>query len=262
MSNKYIFLIALTLVIHFIDTLSYSVRLNSVKSGNFALSTSLFNIIVLVSRTANTFQGPLIGSLIDSSISHKYDPLMQVRGIIFAASGGTLMAIVLIPTFLKLFGVAMAKLEVSGSIPSLVVQSLSVSNIKRIAKNTIKPKKSMLDNLRYKNIPKRLLLLNAFITGIYTIGVLSSNYAVIYLPQKAATIAQSSGLINGIATIMLTLFIDPKSAVITDEAYRGKREYGDVKALVIMLIGTKLIGTLLGQLFLVPSARLLSLIYK
>jgi hypothetical protein len=262
MSNKYIFLIALTLVIHFIDTLSYSVRLNSVKSGNFALSTSLFNIIVLVSRTANTFQGPLIGSLIDSSISNKYDPLMQVRGIILAASGGTLVAIFLIPTFLKLFEIAMAKLEVSGSIPSLVVQSLSVSNIKRIAKSTIKPKKSMLDNLRYKNIPKRLLLLNAFITGVYTIGVLSSNYAVIYLPNKAATIAQSSGLINGIATIMLTLFIDPKSAVITDEAYRGKREYSDVKALVIMLIGTKLIGTLLGQLLLVPSARLLSLIYK
>ncbi|MBK1809094.1 lipid II flippase Amj family protein [Clostridium sp. YIM B02505] len=262
MYDNYIILIVITLVIHLIDTLSYSVRLNSVKSGNFALSMSLFNLIVLVSRTANTFQGPLIGSLIDSSVKLKYNPIMDVRGIIFAASGGTILAIILIPTFLKLFEIALNKLEVSGSVPSLVVQSLSISNIKRIAKNTIKPKKSMLKNLRYKNIPKRLLLLNTFITGIYTVGVLAANYAVTFVPDKASTIVQSSGLINGIASILLTLFIDPKSAIITDEAYRGKREYGDVKALVIMLIGTKLLGTLLGQLLLVPSAKLLALIYQ
>ncbi|GKU25529.1 lipid II flippase Amj family protein [Clostridium folliculivorans] len=262
MLNKYIILIVATILIHFIDTLSYSVRLNSVKSGNFALSTSLFNLIVLVSRTANTFQGPLIGYMIDDSIRSKYDPISNIRGVIFAASGGTILAIILIPTFLKLFEIGMKKLEVTGSIPSLVIQSLSISNIKRIARNTIKPKKSMIKNLRYKNIPKRLLLLNALITGVYTVGVLAANYASFMVPYKANAIVQSSGLINGIASILLTLFIDPKSAIITDEAYRGKREYGDVKALVIMLIGTKLLGTLLGQLLLVPSAKLLALIYQ
>lgn len=62
-------LIALTFVIHLIDTLAYSVRLNSVKSGQMALSFSLFNIFVLVARTANTFQAPLIGGIIGASIA-------------------------------------------------------------------------------------------------------------------------------------------------------------------------------------------------
>jgi len=39
-------LIALTFVIHLIDTLAYSVRLNSVKSGQMALSFSLFNLLI------------------------------------------------------------------------------------------------------------------------------------------------------------------------------------------------------------------------
>jgi hypothetical protein len=42
-------LIGLTLLIHLVDTLAYSVRLNSIKSGKFALSISLFNIFVLLS---------------------------------------------------------------------------------------------------------------------------------------------------------------------------------------------------------------------
>jgi hypothetical protein len=69
-------------------------------------------------------------------------------------------------------------------------------------------------------------------------------------------------MINGVASILLTLFVDPRAAIITDEAARGKREYGDVKALVILLIGTKLIGTLLAQLLLIPSAQLIAFFYR
>lgn len=256
-------LIIVTIVIHLIDTLSYSVRLNSVKSGNFALSLSLFNLIVLISRTANMFQGPLIGLIIGMSIKNNYNPINEVRYVIGATTLGTLIGITLIPTFLKIFSKAVLKVEETGSIPSLVIQSLSIANIKLIAKTAVIPSKNMISNLRYKNIPQKLLLLNALITGIYTIGVLAAYYATIYAPaEKTMAIAASSGMINGIASILLTIFIDPKAAIITDEAYRGKREYGDVKTLVVMLIGTKLIGTLLGQLLLVPAARLIFYFYK
>lgn len=255
-------LIALTIIIHIIDTLSYSVRLSSVKSGNFTLSISLFNLIALVSRTANMLQGPLIGTMIDKSIKIKYNPVNEVRYVILATTIGTLIGIILIPTFLKLFSKAVSKLEETGSIPSLVVQSLSIANIKHIAKSTVIPRKNMISDLRYKNIPKKLLLLNALITGIYAIGVLSAYYAATYAPDKSLAVSASSGMINGIASILLTIFIDPKAAIITDEAFRGVRKYGDVKTLIIMLIGTKLIGTLIGQLLLIPSARFIVFFYK
>nr|WP_184311767.1 lipid II flippase Amj family protein [Anaerosolibacter carboniphilus] len=255
-------LVVLTVIIHFIDTLSYSVRLNSVRSGNFALSTSLFNLIVLLSRTANMLQGPLIGLMIDQSIQMNYDPIQEVRKVILATTLGTLLGILFIPTFLKLFGKAVAKLEETGSIPGLVIHALSRGNMGRIARSATKPTRGMVEGLRFKNIPKRLLLLNALITGIYSIGVLAAYYSAIYVPENRLAASASSGMINGVASILLTLFIDPKAAIITDEAYRGSREFGDVKALVIMLIGTKFLGTLLGQLFLLPGARFIAYFYR
>lgn len=255
-------LILLTIIIHFVDTLSYSVRLNSVKSGNFALSLSLFNMLALAARTANTFQGPLIGKIIDSSIKTSYDPITYIRQVVLASTIGTAVGILFIPTFLKVFSKAVSNLEVTGSVPGLVAQSLSMGNIKRIAKSVTRPKRGMIKGLRFKNIPKRILLLNVLITGVYTIGVLAAYYSAIYVPENRLAASASSGMINGIASILLTLFIDPRAALITDEAYRGKRGYGDVKALVIMLIGTKLIGTLLGQLLIVPGAKLIAFFYR
>ncbi len=255
-------LLVLTFVIHLIDTLSYSVRLNSVKSGQFALSFSLFNLFVLVSRTANTFQAPLIGSIIGVSISQGTDPINDMRKVIFASTIGSLFGILLIPTFLRVFDVAVKRLETTSSVPALVVEALQVSNIKRMVKSATRPTKTMLQRLRYREIPKRLLITNALVTGIYTVGVLAANYSALLVPeQHRLAAAGSSGMINGIATIMLTLFIDPKSAIITDQALRGNRPYGDVKALVVLLITTKLIGTILGQVLFLPAAKVIASFY-
>lgn len=255
-------LLVLTFIIHLIDTLSYSVRLNSVKSGQFALSFSLFNLFVLVSRTANMFQAPLIGSMIGASISQGIAPLHEMREVILASTIGTLVGIILIPTFLRIFEAAVKRLETTGSVPSLVVEALQVNNVKRILKSAARPSKTMLERLRYREIPKRLLIINSLVTGIYTIGVLAANYSAIFVnDQHRLAAAGSSGMINGLATILLTLFIDPKSAVITDQALRGDRPYGDVKALVVLLIATKLIGTVLGQILFLPAAKVIAHIY-
>lgn len=262
MQNTLIYLFILTLLIHLIDTLAYSVRLNSVKSGQVALSFSLFNLFVLISRTANTFQAPLIGSIIGLSIAQGIDPIMDMRKVIFASTLGTLVGVMLIPTFLRIFSAAVRKLEITGSVPSLVVEALHINNIKRLVKRATRPKKTMLERLRYREIPKRLLILHALVTGIYTVGVLAANYsALLVTDEHRLAAAASSGMINGIATILLTLFIDPKAAIITDQALRGKRPYTDVKALVVLLISTKLIGTLLGQLLFLPSANLIASFY-
>lgn len=256
-------LMAVTFVINLIDTLAYSIRLNSVKSKQFALSTSLFNVIALVSRTANTLQGPLIGGLIDYSIVTHSDPIDEIRKVILASTVGTMAGIALIPTFLKIFSKAVERLELEGSVPSIVIQALSISNIKRMAKSATIPTWEMISSIRFRGIPKRLLILNVVITGVYTVGVLSAYYsATMVAPQYRLSVSASSGLINGVASILLSLFIDPKSAIITDQAMRGDRPYTDVKALVILLIGTKLAGTLLGQALIIPSAEVIAYFYR
>lgn len=263
MERTLIELIILTSIIHLVDTLAYSVRLNSVKSGQVALSFSLFNLIALVSRTANTLQAPLIAGIIGISITQGLNPIMDMRRVIFAATIGTLTGVLLIPSFLRIFEKAVNRLEITGSVPSLVVEALHLNNIKRIVKSVTKPSKTMLERLRYREIPKRLLILNALVTGIYTIGVLSASYAAILVSEEhRLTVVASSGMINGIAAILLTLLIDPKAAMITDQALRGKRPYGDVKALVVMLITSKVVGTLLGQVLFLPAARVIASFYR
>ncbi|EWG10026.1 lipid II flippase Amj family protein [Cytobacillus firmus] len=263
MDLQLIGLILLTLIIHLIDTLAYSVRLNSVKSGKFALSISLFNIFVLLSRTANMFQAPLIGGLIGANIAAGQDSLPDIRLVIFSSTAGTLLGILCIPTFLRIFSKAVDKLEVTGSVPSIVAESLKINTIKRIVKSTASPRRRILFSIRYKQIPKRFLLLNTIITAIYTIGVLSAYYAASFVPEEHRLAASaSSGMINGIATVLLTLLVDPQSAIITDQALRQKRPYEDVKALVILLIGTKLLGTLIAQIFVLPAAKIIAKFYS
>lgn len=256
-------LIILTSIIHLVDTLAYSVRLNSVKSGQVALSFSLFNLFALVARTANTLQAPLIASIIGMSIAQGFNPIMDLRKVIFASTIGTLAGVLLIPSFLRIFEKAVNRLEVTGSVPSLVVEALQINNIKRIVNSVTKPSKTMLERLRYREIPKRLLILNALVTGIYTVGVLAASYAAILVSvEHRLAVVASSGMINGIAAILLTLLIDPKSAMITDQALSGKRPYGDVKALVVLLITSKLVGTLLGQALFLPAAEVIAFFYR
>ncbi|AEG61412.1 lipid II flippase Amj family protein [Desulforamulus ruminis] len=256
-------LMVLTFIIHLIDTLSYSVRLNSVRSGQFALSMSFFNLFVLVSRTANTFQAPLIGSLIGISITSGIEPSLELRKIIFSSTIGTLVAIFLIPWFLRIFSAAVKRLDLQGSVLSVLVEAFSLSTMKQLIRKAVKPSRSMISTIRFNNIPKRLLILNTVITGIYTIGVLSANYSAMFVAeQDRLAAASSAGMINGIATIMLTLFIDPKAAIITDQALKGDRPYNDVKALVTLLIGTKLLGTILGQFLFLPAAKLIAYFYN
>lgn len=252
----------LTSIIHIIDTLSYSVRINSVKSKQYILSTSLFNIFVLFSRTANTFLSPLIGAIVGTAMSRNEDPIVQIRIIVFSATVGTVMGLILIPTFLKIFSVAVSTLERTGSLPSFIMKSMKVDNIKKAAKQAVLPKRSMMERINFKKIPKQLLIINTVITGIYTIGVIASFYAAIFVsPEKRLAVSASSGMINGIATILLTLLVDPKAAIITEQTIKGDRGYEDIKTLTVFLMGSKLLGTLLGQVLLLPSAKLLAWIY-
>lgn len=256
-------LVALTCIIKMVDTFSNGIRLNILRSGQYALSFSFFNIFALVARTANMFQAPMLGWLIDTSLKNGTDPLPDIRLVILASSGGVVLGSILMPTFLKLFSVAVKRMEIDGSVPVIVVQALHANNLKRIVKTATKPSRSMIHELRVRQIPKRLLLLNMIMYGISTIGVLASYYAVLMVPagHRLAT-AASSGIINGVASVTLTLLVDPQSARITDQAISGKRPGEDVKALVVCLIGSELLGTILAQAFIVPAAMLIASFYR
>jgi hypothetical protein len=68
MDYQLVVIIGLTFVIHLIGTLAYSVRIAGTRTGRIAVSLSLFNILVLVSRTSNSFQAPLLAKRVEENL--------------------------------------------------------------------------------------------------------------------------------------------------------------------------------------------------
>ena len=257
-TEKLILISLFIFIIHSIETLAYAVRLSGARVRLLASALSLFNLMVMVSRLANMMQQPFTGSLIDNA--PKVNTLEfvenQYRVIIGSSTLGTIIGILLLPTFIAIFSRAIIHLsEERGSIPSLVKKGLTLEYIKRGLKHIHFPKLSYLKDIRLKDIPIRLFVINMVITAIYTIGVLSALYAALLAPERASTAIMASGLINGIATILLIIFIDPKISILADDVINQKGSYLNLKGVSLMMITSRLLGTMLAQVFFIPGAE-------
>ncbi|SEB54347.1 lipid II flippase Amj family protein [Paenibacillus sp. GP183] len=257
MTQSLIVVFVMTMIIHTAETLSYSARFAGVKMNKIAVALSLTGIIVLISRTANLIQAPLTAKFVDYAKIHPtFELIRYLRFILLASSIGTIIAIALFPTFVGIFGRIISKLEVAGSLPKLI-SSVTIDQLKKTKHYLIKP-----SLFRFLGIPKRFIVLNIVVTSIYTVGVLSSLYAAHILPEFSTTASQSSGIINGIATILLTIFIDPQLGLITDKAIKNEDYRHQLGKIYVVLMTSRFIGTMLGQLVLIPASYLISFIVR
>jgi len=262
--NRLIVVAIFTATIHMVDTLSYSVRLAGIKTKRLAMAISLFNIIVLISRTANMIQAPLLGSIVDNAINQRntLELLSQFRWIILSATIGSIIGALLLPSFVSLFSKGILTLEKTGSISQMIGMIIFQKPAEKIKRNLKKPKLSMLRALSINKIPPTFLLLNLLITSVSTIGVLAAIYAGAIVPEYRITASQLSGIINGGATILLALVVDPQAAIITDQTLQGQRSEQEAKTMVAFLVGGKIIGTVLSQFIFVGAAKIIVLITK
>jgi hypothetical protein len=243
-----------TFIIHTTETLSYALRFSGVQTGRLAVALSLSGMILLISRTSNLIQAPFTGGLIDQAAALHFDPSLQLHMIIAAASLGTLAAISLFPTCVQLSKRLIAHLELAGSIPQMLRTAVTVDSIRHVRRHVRFPSLSMISRFRIKGVPKRLLLLNCFGTGIYTTSILSVLYASLLAPEHKATVLMSSGLINGFATIFMTILVDPQIALLTDKALQGKASHESIRDMYLWLMISRFFGTVLAQGLLIPAA--------
>lgn len=257
-TEKLILITIFILIIHSVETLAYAVRLSGARVRLLASALSLFNVMVMVSRLANMMQQPFTGSLIDNAPRENTLEFVenQYRIIIGGSTLGTIVGILLLPTFIALFSRAIIHLsEERGSILSLIKKGLTFEYIKRAMKHVHLPKLSYVKDIRLKDIPIKLFVINMVITAIYTIGVLSALYAALLAPERASTAIMASGLINGIATILLIIFIDPKISILADDVINQKGSYLSLKGISLMMVTSRLLGTILAQVLFIPGAK-------
>ncbi|WNR46762.1 lipid II flippase Amj family protein [Paenibacillus roseipurpureus] len=261
MLNTLLLVFFLTMIIHTAETLSYSIRYAGVRVNKLAVALSLVGIVVLVSRTANLIQAPMTAHFVDfAKTDGSFDLLRFLRISLFASSIGTIVGIALFPSCIRLSARVITRLEVAGSIPKLI-SGVTVQQLKNTTKYIKKPT-FKLSQFRYLGVSKRFLAMNIVVTAFYSVGVLSSLYAAHLYPTYATTASQASGLINGIATILLTIFIDPQLGLITDKALHDEAQRKQLGKIYALLMTTRFLGTLLAQFFLVPSAYFIGWIVK
>lgn len=254
-----------TAIIHMSESLALSMRLAGVRTKQIATSISFVNVSFLISRMSNMLQAPLLGAMVDSAVRTGEAAVLGVnfRYIILASFIGNLLGAFFTPTMVNVFEKGIIIFEQQGSIPRLIRAALMPRNIIKIFKSFRLPHVSSLKDIHYKNIPHGFLYLNICVVGIYAVGVLASLYAGALLPDMRATAVQLSGIVNGMATILLALMVDPSGAYITDQAVRGKRPINDVRTMIFYLLSGRLIATaILAQLIFIPSTEYIIYVAK
>jgi len=246
-----------TALIHFTETAASTMRLAGVRTKQIASSLTFVNATLLISRMSNMIQAPLLGGMVDTAILRNTPHALesQFRLVIFAAFIGNLIGAVLVPYFVFLFTKAINKFERMGSLPRVALSAFKPRNFFLIVRNFRLPSINSFKGISLTGIPKTFLVLNVLMVSIYAIGVLSSLFAGALIPEYRVTATQLSGIVNGIATILFTLLIDPTCAWITDQAVRGKRKESDVKTMVFYIVLGRVVGTLfISQLIFLPAA--------
>jgi hypothetical protein len=261
MTTQIAIVLLLNFVITLIGTLAYAVRLVGVKTGRVAVSFALFNILALVSRTANTLQVPLLTKYVERN-PHSEQLIGLFNLIILTAVIASIAGALMIPFFQRIFYKAVEAFSVNRSVSKLVMHSFSKSGIRYIKESMKKPSKLSLGIFNLRKLPFKLMLLNTVAVTLLTVGALAPIYAGSIEPELRATCITLSAILNGLAIIVMAIFIDPHLSIMTDDVIDDKCSIAEFNNCVAGMVITKIIGTALSFAVLVPSAYLIVIVAR
>lgn len=266
MDRQLFFICFLTFVIHIIGTLAYSVRIAGVRTRRIAVSLALFSILVLVSRTSNSFLGPFLAKRVESHIATPLAAtslLYDFRWLLMSASLATVTGALLIPTFQRVFCRAVKHFQMHRSVPKLILHGFFKGGLSYVKDVASLPRAANVAGLRDAgSVSVSVTALNVAAVALWTMGVFAALYAGVLDPSVRVTSSTLSSIINGGATVMMAVFIDPHMSGMTDDVIDGKVSETQFRRAVVWLVGSRLAGTALAQLLLVPSALLIVTVAK
>jgi hypothetical protein len=254
---------SLTFVIHLVGTLAYSVRIAGSRTGRIALSLSLFNILILVSRTSNSFQAPLLAKRVEQhlGLGSAIRATADFRWLLLSATLATVAGAFLIPTFQRLSARYVEAFDRRRSVWALTSRAMSPATLAHLRESLVFPRwRNVVGMHRGGRIPWGVVVVNTLAMAMWTVGVFAALYAGCLRPELRLTSSQLSSVVNGVATILLVAFIDPYLSVLTDDVAGGRLAEPYYRRSIVWLTGSRLAGTVLAQLLLVPAAAWITLV--
>jgi len=246
---------------------AYAARYAGVRTERIATSISLFNVFVTASRLAALFLTPSLGALADNAtrssieakLPHVPSPIVatfdaQMRLVVAAGTVGTIIGAILLPTFIYLFMRGIRSFERRNSVIRALIRLGDPRVMMDVLSSIRLPEIPTILAYTREAVPPKLLIGNLVVMAIYAIGVPSAYYASVLNLDARTTAAGLSGIVNGIGTLAFTFFVDPTSALMVDQAVKGERSLNSIRAMVIGLCATAVVGTIASQLLLFPGA--------
>ena len=270
-ATQLILAMALNAVTQAIQIGAYAARYAGVRTHRIATSISLFNLFVTASRLAALFLTPSLGALADNAtrtaIAEKLSAVspetfarfdLQMRLIVAAGTIGTIVGGFLLPMFIYLFTRGIRSFEQRNSVFRALIRLGDPRVMMDVLGSIRLPEIPTVWAYTREAIPPKLLFGNLVVMAIYAIGVASAYEASVLNLDARTTAAGLSGIVNGVGTLAFTFFVDPTSALMVDQAVKGERSLDSIRAMVIWLTVTAIIGTILSQLLLWPGAWVIS----
>jgi hypothetical protein len=265
MDIQLVIICVLTFIIHLIGTLAYSVRIAGVRTRRIAVSFALFNVLALLSRTSNSFQGLFLAKRVEDNLplAGGHNLLADFRWPLLSATLATALGAILIPTFQRLFSRAVLHFQIHRSIPRLLIHGFFKGGIAQIKDAVSLPVSTNVTQLRLGHgISFKVIALNVVAVALWTVGVFAALYAGYLNPELRVTSSNLSSIVNGVATILMFVCIDPYMSMMTDDVVEGRTTEPSFRRAIVWLVGSRFAGTLLAQVLLIPAATVIAYVAK
>lgn len=269
LNSTIIILVLANIAIWFLNGTDYSSRISGAKTHKVAIAITVYNFFSLIARVASQAYAPFVGAVTDQ-LTHrpKGVPLPQpaldqlehfYRSLIAGSTIGCILSLLMIPSFVKLFILIIHHLDRHQSLPLVLIKGLNPKNWGKIFGVATAPWKQAVSRLSLSRLPKAFLWANIIVLAFQTCAQLAAIYAgATFAPEIARTTTLLSPLINGVATIVLSLIVDPTANNMIDEAVAGERPVEDIETMTFCLAIGAALGTLISQALFLPAAWIIS----
>lgn len=262
MADKMWLVVGLNVIVACLMCTSFSSRVSAVITRSVATALAIYNVLFLVTRLTTQVYAPVLGAVRDSVINgttSAADLLPLFRWVVFGATIGCALGWLLMSTFVEIYNTAIKALEKrKGSMASLLTDLAKPANWPKVFACIRRPSNFSVLWSDIKLMPLGFLMANVFVVGVHTVGVLAAIQAGAELTGTLArTATLLSSVINGAATILGSVIVDPTAAHLTDEAVNGKRPLHHIEAMAVFLCAGSLLGTVLSQLLFTPSVKII-----
>ena len=222
----------LTFVIHVIATLAYAVRIGV---------RATHRVVVLVvrdhrARVANgQFSGPFTRNALKWISRTGWGAgCWPISVVLLSATVATIVGSFLPRS--SVISVARRTLPGERSIPRLLLDAVARGSTICASAHIAVRTSQLTANT---GVSWGVIALNVAAMAIWTVGVFASLYAGYLKPDLRVTCANLSSVINGFATVVLAVVIDPQVSVMTDDVIGGR-----ISRAIATLAGARVLGTL------------------